>query len=80
MDDTLKPDLKQFNNSAEYDSFVEAYYLNYNEKYGVFVGVEEYPGRKMSPLNVDIVIQIQGINESKRSSLSHYNLSISKLT
>ena len=46
--------------------FTVAYYKNYNNKYST-VGVEEYPGRMMNPLEVDIILQIQGINESKLS-------------
>ena len=47
---------------ANYSSFVDAFYEQ--EKY-IYATNEEYPGRKMTPLNVDITIQIQGINDSK---------------
>ena len=54
---------------AEYDSFVEAFYLE--EKYDEVIK-EEYPGRKMTPLEVDIVIQIQGVNDSKLEYCSSF--------
>ena len=61
LDEQLTPDLEENGGS-----FTVAYYKNYNSKYST-VGVEEYPGRVMYPLGVDIILQIQGINESKLS-------------
>ena len=56
---------------AEYSSFIDAFYSQ--EKYWA-ANIEEYPGRKMTPLNVDITIQIQGINESKSSTLYFHSI------
>ena len=63
LDGQLTPDLDKYSGS-----FVAAYYGNYDTKYST-VAVEEYPGRMIEALKVDIIVQLQGVNESESSFL-----------
>ena len=51
--------------TGNYDGFTSAFYNNQNATRYRTIIKEEYPGRIITPVDVDVLIQVQAINESR---------------
>ena len=70
LDIRLSDDL----NSGDYDGFTSAVFNNKDASRYRKVLKDEYAGRILEPVDVDVLMQVQGINESKLSCFCVLNL------
>ena len=65
--------------TGKYDGFTSAFYNNENVTRYRTIIKEEYPGRIIEPVDVDVLIQVQAINESKFEADEHIFIECERL-